>query len=729
MKHICVLLLGLGVAVSSQAGFEIRVPSKGIKPSEGIVIKNSLSFTDIELGTSVTGVAQIQNISSKPVTITKLTVPNAFSVDSGCVRVLQGNETCMAVVGFSPIESKAYSGSLVAEFNTFESVVKLLQSTKVTGTGKGFAPLSLAVSDVVIPDTEVGTESSVVEVEVTNNGQAESLSINVPEGLRIISDTCSTTVGAASKCKIQFKYIPTVAGTLSGNLTLSASGGRQVSKALSAKAFSYSLVSEQGTSVNVGDATSNGTPILSALTFRNNSTVPETLGLAQIQNVLPSGNTSFSLTTNNSCNGTTLAPNQTCTLEVKYTPGAVATNTATLTVPYANKTLLVDLTGNSVSWGMTVANQVLPSTNIAVTTTTNTVTVTNSGQIAEKITGITSSNATIFPITNVNCLNTTLAVGASCTFKVGFKPSQVGITSATVAIAGTYGTTPVKSLTKTIEVSGTGTAYSCKTPWNSSLEHGSTLPNVYANASQVGECTPVTLSCNNGTLNYPNASQTCSAQASDPYWNQVTLLASLNGNVLNTVTGTSGVANLPASLNYVQDKFGKLALRPKDAAGNTYSRVSYPLGNIHNRPMTIEMWINLEAYADGAMVGQYYDSSYYWQFYAKSANSLVLSNNGNGYGSKTFTVPNISLNTWTHVALQFDGINTQVFINGVKSTTEKTGPFTIDVNAALHVGASQFGGSVKNSLVGAIDEVRVTDGVARYPASGFTPPTREYPNF
>ena len=87
----------------------------------------------------------------------------------------------------------------------------------------------------------------------------------------------------------------------------------------------------------------------------------------------------------------------------------------------------------------------------------------------------------------------------------------------------------------------------------------------------------------------------------------------------------------------------------------------------------------------------------------------------------------LASNTWYHFAVVRNGTGTGnlvLYLDGVADATSG-GAVTDNFNQtnALYVGADRVGGS---SLNGYIDDLRITNGVARYTAN-FTPPTAAFP--
>ena len=88
------------------------------------------------------------------------------------------------------------------------------------------------------------------------------------------------------------------------------------------------------------------------------------------------------------------------------------------------------------------------------------------------------------------------------------------------------------------------------------------------------------------------------------------------------------------------------------------------------------------------------------------------------------------MNAWHFITwVRKDGI-AYIYIDGVQVAT---GPFTTTISPAIRLrigGMNHYSGpdsfSVNYSFNGYIDEVRITEGIARY-SGNFTPPTGPFP--
>ncbi|WP_237405089.1 choice-of-anchor D domain-containing protein [Actinacidiphila reveromycinica] len=151
----------------------------------------------------------------------------------------------------------------------------------------------------------------------------------------------------------------------------------------------------------------------------------------------------------NTC-GSSIAANGSCTVSVKFSPTATGARTGTLTVAAGGVTNTVTLTGTGTApgpvLGATPGGLSFAGTVVGSTTAAQAVTVTNSGTTAATVSGVTATGD--FAQTN-NCA--TVAVGASCTVNVTFKPTTGGARTGTLSVASNANNSPT-----TVALTGTG---------------------------------------------------------------------------------------------------------------------------------------------------------------------------------------------------------------------------------------------------------------------------------
>jgi FtsP/CotA-like multicopper oxidase with cupredoxin domain len=154
-----------------------------------------------------------------------------------------------------------------------------------------------------------------------------------------------------------------------------------------------------------------------------------------------------------------LTAGSSCTITVTFTPTATGARAAMLTIASSNSTALaVPLSGTGIAPVITPSNNAFQfgSITVGTTTTPQQLVITNTGNAALIINGITISggNASDFTQAN-NCLigGTGLVPTAACTINITFKPSAIGNRSTVLVISSSDPVTPVLN----VSLSGFGT--------------------------------------------------------------------------------------------------------------------------------------------------------------------------------------------------------------------------------------------------------------------------------
>lgn len=140
---------------------------------------------------------------------------------------------------------------------------------------------------------------------------------------------------------------------------------------------------------------------------------------------------------------------------------------------------------------------------------------------------------------------------------------------------------------------------------------------------------------------------------------------------------------------------------------------------------TFECWFYMSSAVNSCLLDQWSGApSGNWQLYVLgSSRTLYFYYDGNNSITHQTAVP---LNQWNHIAGTRSGTTVRVFLNGVTGTTTATSSAVIGQNATFWIGAQHSGGPILYPN-GYIDEVRLTNGYARYTAD-FTPPTAAFPD-
>jgi len=141
---------------------------------------------------------------------------------------------------------------------------------------------------------------------------------------------------------------------------------------------------------------------------------------------------------------------------------------------------------------------------------------------------------------------------------------------------------------------------------------------------------------------------------------------------------------------------------------------------------TIEFWLRQTSNSN---IRSLYDSrptstdGHYVRIFAYYGSLIVVDNSVNIFDS----VGAITLNTWTHVALCRSGTSLRLFVDGTQVGTTLTNS-TSWLNGTNRPCFGMDGTTLTDGpLVGNLDDIRVTKGVARY-TSNFTPHTVAHPD-
>ncbi|MFF2383925.1 choice-of-anchor D domain-containing protein [Streptomyces sp. NPDC058108] len=192
--------------------------------------------------------------------------------------------------------------------------------------------------------------------------------------------------------------------------------------------------------LNFGSVATGSTSAAQTVTVSN-----PTNSAAAVSSITASGD--YSQT--NTC-GSSIAANGSCTVSVKFAPTATGSRTGTLTVNAGGTTSTVSLSGTGTAPGPVLntdpASLSFEGTVVGSSATAQTVKVTNSGTTSATVSGVSASGD--FSQTN-NCA--TLAVGASCTVNVGFKPTSGGTRTGSLTVTSNANNSPT-----TVSLTGSG---------------------------------------------------------------------------------------------------------------------------------------------------------------------------------------------------------------------------------------------------------------------------------
>jgi hypothetical protein len=204
----------------------------------------------------------------------------------------------------------------------------------------------------------------------------------------------------------------------------------------------------------------------------------------------------------------------------------------------------------------------------------------------------------------------------------------------------------------------------------------------------------------------------------DPVFNNVSLLLHGNGtNGSTTITDSSptpktvtAVGN--AQISTAQSKFGGSSIA-FDGVGDAVSITPLPSFNFGTSSFTIEFWIYPIAWTGFPAFILFISGAVNIDVVTTTLRATVTG--GPGLNA---TAP--SFNSWSHIAVVRNGNNFALYING-SSVASATSSVALVQPSQVTLNRSGFESQIY------LDEVRITNGIARYTAN-FTPPTAPFPD-
>ena len=412
----------------------------------------SLTFPSTTVGsTSATQAVTLKNTGTSAVTLTSFTftgtgVSSYLLSGNTCSSSLAAAASCTLTVAFKPASAATLTANLAVADNATGSP----QTVALTGTGTsptGTTTVSLSPSSIAFPSTAVGSTSAAQTVTFTNTGTTAvtissfSLTGANTSSFVLQDKTCSASLAVGASCTLAVSFKPAAAGTFTASVSIgdNATGSPQTTTLTGSTGGTTTTVSLSPTSLAFPSTTVGSTSATQAVTLKNTGTGAVTLSSFTFTGA---GASSY-LLSGNTCS-TSLAVGASCTLTVAFKPASATTLTASLAIADnatgSPQAVALSGTGLPASSGITVSlspsSIAFPVTAVGSTSAAQIVTLTNTGSSAVTIASfkLTGTDTTSFVLQDKTC-SASLAVGASCTLAVSFKPAAAGSFSASVSIA------------------------------------------------------------------------------------------------------------------------------------------------------------------------------------------------------------------------------------------------------------------------------------------------------
>ena len=417
-------------------------------PQETIQISPSdITFSNVAAGQKATQTAMLTNTSEDSVTVTQLASSSTQFATSGIKTPLTigPRQSAKFQVTYTGTTTESSSGTLSAMTSRGGSSTKVKLRGLGAKTASKITPSTTALNFGNILVNGKSTQA----VTLNNSGASDIqiLQLGVTGGGYSVSEVAvPVTLPAGQSMALQATFAPTAPGSSTGAITVTSNALSSIATvALSgtAVAASYTMsLSPAGVnfgSVNLGSSATQNVQVSNT----GNSSVTLTQVAATGSGISVSG----------IATPVTIAPSQSATLTVKYSPTASGTTTGSVTVTNnQGVSTVAAVTGTGAQAGISLT----PSTasfGSVVTGNTNsqTIQIKNNGTAS-----LTLSQATItgtgFSLGGL-ALPQTLAPGQSGSFNVQYAPQAAGAVSGSVSIASNAPNSPA-----TVSLSGTGVA-------------------------------------------------------------------------------------------------------------------------------------------------------------------------------------------------------------------------------------------------------------------------------
>ena len=317
--------------------------------------------------------------------------------------------------------------------------------------------LNLAPTSVAFGNEPVGSTTATQTVTLTNTSDVNlTISSIVASAGFTETNACSASLAPNASCTINTAFSPTTAGAQTGTLTFTNSdvGSPQVI-ALTGTGTQVSapVVNLNPTSIAFGNQTVNTTSNTTVVALSNTGTAPLTISSISLTGTNPTDFADVS-----AC-GASLAINASCNIAVTFTPASATGFAASLSVAdnATGSPHTVALSGTGIAAAPIAAlspgTLAFANTPVGSTATSQTLTLSNTGNAALSITGITVTGANPTDFAETNTCGTSLAASSTCSISVTFTPASATSFAATISVADNATGSPQAST-----LTGTGTA-------------------------------------------------------------------------------------------------------------------------------------------------------------------------------------------------------------------------------------------------------------------------------
>jgi hypothetical protein len=434
------LAVGPCIVAANQPGNANYSPAPQVTQTISISASTGLSPATLTFGdqlvhsTSTTQTVTLTNAGTANLTVGAITTTPDFTHPSKtCTATLAAGSSCTISVAFAPKAAGVLTGTLTVG-----------TSGTVALSGTGIVPsASIAPATYTFKNQQVDTTSAVQTFTYTNTGlvsitvSSVTLTGAAATDYTIASDPCTgVTLAAGATCDVGVTFTPSIANNRVANLSVTDETGGAAKATASLSGLGVAPTASLTGNAKFGNQQVGVTSAAQKFAYQNTG-----LGAISVNSAALSGKaaTDYVIATD-TCTGATLAASASCSIGLTFTPSAVGSRAASLTV--------TDSTGGATAQHLSLSGTgVAPTISLgsptyaygAVTVATNaTFTLTNSGTAPLVISTIALTTGTQFKVSGGTCtVGGSVSNGGSCSVIVTFTPSGKTTFTDTLTVPGT----------------------------------------------------------------------------------------------------------------------------------------------------------------------------------------------------------------------------------------------------------------------------------------------------
>lgn len=298
-----------------------------------ILNPTSFSFGNQNVGTTSSAkTIQLNNAGTSTLNISSITITGTDSADfaqtNNCPNSLAPGAQCNINVTFTP----ATIGTLTAALSVSDDALDSPQTASLTGSGiSGATSVTLTPNKLSFGNQATGSTSTPQTTVLKNTGSSilviSSIAIAGPNpGDFAQTNDCGNTVAVGAGCTFSVTFTPLGSGNRSATLNITDNAGGSPQKVNLTGTGVGPMATLNPTSLSFGNQ--NVGTISGAKTIQLKNTGNATL---TVSSIATTGTNATDFTQANNC-PSSLAPGAKCNINVKFSPTATGTRTASLSV-------------------------------------------------------------------------------------------------------------------------------------------------------------------------------------------------------------------------------------------------------------------------------------------------------------------------------------------------------------------------------------------------------------